>query len=62
MKSGYYTDIEAAKLGSLLAQRHIHAGYFGQMLVSRSAGHLSPYLAAWHNLKCGESWYDYPSG
>jgi hypothetical protein len=41
MKSGYRADVEAAKLWSLLAARHVHARHFGQVLVSGGGGHLS---------------------
>jgi hypothetical protein len=51
MKSGYHADVEAAKLRSLLARRHVHAGHFGQVLVSGGAGRLSPHVADWHDLK-----------
>ena len=43
MKSGYRADVEAAKLRSLLARRHVDAGHFGQVLVSGGAGRLSPH-------------------
>lgn len=43
-----------AKLWSLLARRHVHAGHFGQVLVSGGAGHLSPQMADWHDLKGDE--------
>jgi hypothetical protein len=51
MKSGYRADVEAAKLRSLLAGRHVHAGHFGQVVVSDGAGYLSPQIADWHDLK-----------
>src|SRR5882672_3286582 len=51
MKSGYRADVEAAQLRSLLARRHVHAGYFRQVLVTSGAGHLSPQVADWHELK-----------
>jgi hypothetical protein len=54
MKSGDCTDVEAAELRSLLAQRHVHAGHFGQVLVFGGAGHLSPQVANWHDLKGDE--------
>jgi hypothetical protein len=31
-------DVEAAKLGPLLARRHVNASHFGQVLVSGRAG------------------------
>jgi hypothetical protein len=42
MKSGYYADVAAAKLRSLLARRYVYAGDFGQVLVFGGAAHLSP--------------------
>ena len=54
MKSGYRADVEATKLRSLLARRHVHAGHFGQVVVSGGAGHLSPQVADWHDLKGDE--------
>ena len=51
MKSGYHADVEAAKLRPLLARRQIHTGHFGQVVVSGGAGHLSPQVADWHDLK-----------
>jgi hypothetical protein len=58
MKSGYHADVEAAKLRSLLARRHIHARHFGQVLVSGGAGRLSPQVADWHHLKGDEEQYE----
>jgi hypothetical protein len=60
MKSGYRADVEAAKLRSLLARRYVHAGHFGQVVVSGGAGHLSPQVADWHDLKGDEERYEYP--
>jgi hypothetical protein len=60
MKSGYRADVEAAKLRPLLARRHVHAGHFGQVLVSGGAGHLSPRVADWHDLKGDQEQYEYP--
>lgn len=54
MKSGYYADVEAAKLRSLLARRHVHAGYLGQVLVSDGVLHLSAQMAGGQELKCGQ--------
>jgi hypothetical protein len=59
VKSGYRADVEAAKLRSLLARRHIHAGHFGQVLVSGGAGQLSPQVADWHDLKGDQEQYEY---
>src|ERR1700716_3588395 len=59
MKSGYHADVEAAKRRSLLARRPVHTGHFGQVLVSRGAGHLSPQVADWHDLKGGQEQYEY---
>jgi hypothetical protein len=59
MKSGDRADVEAAKLRSLLARRHVHAGHFGQVLVSGGAGHLSPQVAGWHDLKGDKEEYEY---
>ena len=50
MKSGYQADIETAKLRSLLARRHVHAGYFRQVLVTCGA-HLSAQVDEGHELK-----------
>src|SRR5882672_9525592 len=60
MKSGYHADVEAAKLRSFLARRHVHAGHFGQVLVSGGAGHLSPQVADWHDLTGDQEQYEYP--
>jgi hypothetical protein len=60
MKSGDCADVEAAELRSLLAQRHVHAGHFGQVLVFGGAGHLSPQVADWHDLKGDEDRYEHP--
>ena len=38
-------DVEAAKLGPLLARRHVHASHFGQVIVSGRAGRLSLQLS-----------------
>jgi hypothetical protein len=51
MKSGDRADVEAAKLRSLLARRHVHAGHFRQVLVSGGGEHLSPQMADWHEVK-----------
>src|SRR5258706_14179294 len=51
MKSGYRADVEAAKLRSLLARRHVHACHFGQVLVPGGGGRLSPEVADWHDVK-----------
>ena len=59
MKSGDRADVEAAKLRSLLARRHVHAGHFGQVLVSGGAGHLSPQVADWRDLKGDQEQYEY---
>jgi hypothetical protein len=59
MKSGYGPDVEAAKLWSLLARRHVHAGHFGQVLMPRGARHLSPHAADWHDVEGDEEQYDY---
>ena len=59
MKSGYRADVEAAKLRSLLARRHVEAGHFGQVLVAGVAGHLSPQVADWHDLKDDLEQYEY---
>ncbi len=60
MKSRYRADVEAAKLRSLLARRHVHAGHFGQMFVSGRGGQLSMQVAAWHHLKGDEEQYECP--
>jgi len=60
MKSGYHADVEAAKLRSLLARRHIHAGHFGQVLVSGGAGHLSAQMPDWRDLKGDQKQYEDP--
>jgi hypothetical protein len=60
MKSGDCADVEAAELRSLLAQRYVHAGHFGQVLVFGGAGHLSPQVADWHDLKGDEDRYEHP--
>jgi hypothetical protein len=60
MKSGYRANVEAAKLRSLLARRHVDAGYFGQVLVSAGAGHLSLDVAAGHELKGDPEQHEYP--
>jgi hypothetical protein len=60
MKSGYRADVEAAKLRPLLARRHVHAGDFGQVLVSGGVGHLSPQVADWQDLKADEEQYEHP--
>jgi hypothetical protein len=59
MKSGYRADVEAAKLRPLLAQRHVHAGDFGQVLVSGDVGRLSPQVD-WHDLKADEEQDEHP--
>jgi hypothetical protein len=59
MKSGYRADVEAAKLRSLLAERQVQAGDFGQVRVSGGAWHLSPQVADWHALKGDQEQYEY---
>jgi hypothetical protein len=60
MKSGYHADIEAAKLRSFLARRHVHTRHFGQVLVSGGAGHLSPQVPDWRELKREQKQYEDP--
>jgi hypothetical protein len=59
MKSGYHADVEAAKLRSLLALRHVHTGHFGQVLVSGSAGGLSPQVTGCRDLKGDQEQYEH---
>jgi hypothetical protein len=59
MKAGYRADVEAAELRSLLAPRHVHASHFRQVLVTGGAGHLSPQVADWHELKGDQEQYEY---
>jgi hypothetical protein len=54
MKSGHCADVEAAKLRSLFAGGHVHTSNFGQVLVSGGAGHFSPHVAGWRDLKCDQ--------
>jgi hypothetical protein len=58
MKSGYRADVEAAKLRSLLARRHVHAGHFGQVFVAGSARLLSLQVADWHDSKGDQEQYE----
>jgi hypothetical protein len=58
MKPRDRTDVEAAKLRSLLARRHVHTGHFGQVLVSGSARHLSPKVADRRDLKGDQKYYE----
>jgi hypothetical protein len=51
MKPGYRTHVEAAKLRALLTRRHVHTGHLGHVIVSGSAGHLSPEVAGWQDMK-----------
>ena len=44
--------------GLLRARRHVHTGHFGQVLVSGGAGHLSPQVADWHDLKGDQEQYE----
>ena len=46
MKSAHRGDVEAAELRSLLTCRHVHTGYFGQVIVAGGGGHLSAPMAA----------------
>jgi hypothetical protein len=54
MKAGCDADVEAAKLRSLLARRHVYAGHFGQVLVPGGTGNLSQQVADWHDWKGDE--------
>ena len=58
MKSGDHADVEAAKLRSLRARRHVHTGHFGQVLVSSGAGHLSSQVADWQDLTGDQEQYE----
>ena len=60
MKPRDRTDVEAAKLRSLLARRHVHTGHFGQVLVSGGAGHLSPQVIDWPDLRGEQEQYETP--
>jgi len=51
MKTGDRADVEATELRPLLARRHVHTGHFGQVIVSRAAGHLGPENADWPELR-----------
>jgi hypothetical protein len=62
MKSGDQADVEAAILGPLLALRHVHAGDFAQVIVSRGAGHLRPQRVDWRHLKGDHEEYDDADG
>jgi hypothetical protein len=61
MKSGYRADVEAAKLRSLLARRHVDAGHFGQVLVTGDARNLRPQVADGHELKGNQEQCGYHS-
>ena len=54
MKSGHCADVEATKLRSLFARRHVYAGNFGQVLVPRGVGRLSPHVADWRDRQCDQ--------
>jgi hypothetical protein len=58
MKSGGDTDVEAAKLRSLFARRHVDAGHFGHVVVSGGAGRLCLHPADGHDLKPGHEQYE----
>jgi hypothetical protein len=59
MKSGHCADVEAAKLRSLFAGRHVHAGDFGQVIVSGGARLFSPCAAGWRDLQRDQQRYEY---
>jgi hypothetical protein len=62
MQSGYRGDVEAAKLRSLLARRHVNASDLGQVVVSGGAGRLCSQVADGHDLKGTQEQYEYADG
>jgi hypothetical protein len=61
MKSAYHADVEAAEVRSLLTRRHVHAGYFRQVLVTGGDGRLSTQMADWNELRGDQEQYECPS-
>jgi len=50
MKSGHHADVEAAKLGSLLSRRHVHASHFGQVSMFGGGARLRSRTFDWRDL------------